>query len=59
MHISTPTSTNPLLNPTAGRRPDRRWPVLLTMCVGLFLVQLDLTAVKVALRPSGWSWAHR
>lgn len=34
-------------HPPQGR--DRRWLVLLLMCVGMFLVQLDVTVVNVAL----------
>lgn len=41
-----PLATAPL---AARSGTYRRWRVLLTMCVGLFLVQLDLTAVNVAL----------
>lgn len=31
----------------------RRWPVLLVMCVGYFLVLLDVTVVNVALPSIG------
>ena len=49
--MSTPShiAARALSNRSEPARPDRRRRVLLTMCVGLFLVQLDLTAVNVAL----------
>ena len=37
------------LAPTAETAPDRRWLVLVLVCIARFMVVLDATAVNVAL----------
>jgi MFS transporter, DHA2 family, methylenomycin A resistance protein len=38
---------------TASHRSERRWLTLLTLCLGVLIVQLDTSVVNLAVRPIG------
>lgn len=48
-HLSAGVSSSPRGQPAPRGRVPRRGVVLVVMCVGMFLVQLDVTVVNVAL----------